>query len=57
MKDKFGFDSDQEAERNWQEHLEKDKLEKDKFSNCQCIFISKTEAGLKIHESKKHRGK
>ena len=57
MKDKFGYDSDEEAERNWQEHLEKEKLEKDKFSCCQCIFISKTEAGLKIHESKKHRGK
>ena len=55
MKDKFGYDSDEEAERNWQEHLERDKLDKNELSCGQCVFNSKTEAGLKIHESKKHR--
>ena len=55
MKDKFGYDSDEEAERNWQEHLEREKLDQNKFSCGQCVFNSKTEAGLKIHENKKHR--
>ena len=46
MKEKFGYDSDEEAEKNWQEILEKDL----------CVFVSKSEAGLKIHNTKKHKG-
>ena len=48
MKDKFGYDSDEEAEKNWQE--------KEEFSCDKCVFVSKSEAGVKIHESKKHKG-
>ena len=56
MKEKFGYDSDEEAEKNWQEILKKDELERNKFSCDKCAFASKSEAGLKIHETKKHRG-
>ena len=57
MKDKFEYDSDEEAERNWQEYLERDRLEKEKLSCGKCDFVSKTEAGLKVHETKKHKEK
>ena len=56
MREKFGYDSDEEAEKNWQEILKKDELEKLKFTCDKCEFASKSEAGLKIHDSKKHRG-
>ena len=55
MKDGFGYDSDEEAEQNWQEILKKEQLEKDKFSCDKCVFVSKSEAGLRIHEGKKHK--
>ena len=55
MKEKFGYDSDEEAEKNWQEILKKRDLERNKISCDKCEFTSKTEAGLKIHESKKHK--
>ena len=55
MKDRFGYDSDEEAEQNWQEILKKEQLEKDKLSCDKCVFVSKSEAGLKIHEGKKHK--
>ena len=56
MREKFGYDSDEEAEKNWQEILKKDELEKFKFICDKCEFARKSEAGLKIHESKKDRG-
>ena len=56
MKDKFGYDSDEEAEKNWQEILAKEQREKEEFSCDKCVFVSKSEAGVKIHESKKHKG-
>ena len=56
MRDKFGYDSDEEAERNWQEILRKEKLEKKKYSCEQCGFIGKSEGGLKTHDRKKHNG-
>jgi hypothetical protein len=52
MREKFGYASDEEAE----EMLKKDELEKFKFICDKCDFASKSEAGLKVHESKKHRG-
>ena len=55
MKDRFGYDSDEEAEKIWQEILLKDQLEKDKFFCRKCVFVSKSEAGLKKHEGKKHK--
>jgi predicted RNase H-like nuclease (RuvC/YqgF family) len=42
MKDKFGYDS----EKNWQEILKKEQLEKEKFSCINCVFASKFEPGL-----------
>ena len=44
-----------EAETNWQEVLKKDQLEEEKYSCDKFMFASKLEAGLKIHENKKHR--
>jgi hypothetical protein len=54
-REKFGYDSDEEAEKNWQEVLKRDELEKSKFTCDKCEFGSKSEAGLNIHKSKKHR--
>ena len=53
---KFGYDSDEEAKNNWQEILEKDKFKKEKYSCDQCVFVSKSGAGLKTHAQQKHKG-
>ena len=57
MRNKFGYDSDEDAEEHYQELLKKDQLEKENNSWDKCVFASKTEAGLKIHSTKKHGGK
>ena len=44
MKEKFGYDLDEVAEKNWQEILKKDELERNKFSCDKCVFASKSEA-------------
>ena len=57
MREKFGYDSDEDAEEHWQELLRKEKLAQEKYSCDKCDFATKTEAGLKIHGTKKHGGK
>ena len=57
MRNKFGYDSGEDAEEHWQELLKKDQLEQEQYSCDKCDFATKTEAGLKIHGTKKHRGK
>ena len=54
MRDKFGYDYDEDAENHYQELLKKDQMEKENFSFDKCVFSSKSEAGLKIHGTKKH---
>ena len=39
MKDKFGYDSDEEAEKNWQEILKKDQTER-KSSLVISVYLS-----------------
>ena len=49
MREKFGYDSDEEAERNWREVLERE-------NSCdQCTFVGKSDVGLKTHKRKKHK--
>ena len=58
MKDRYGYDSDEEAEQNYQEMLERDRVEKVNYLKCEkCEYIGKTENGVRIHYAKKHREK
>ena len=41
MRDRFGYDSDEDAERNWQEILKKDQQEKGQFKYDKYDFTSK----------------
>ena len=56
MRDRFGYDSDEDAEEHYQELLKKDTLEKVKYSCDKCVFSSESKVGLKVHGTKKHRG-
>ena len=56
MRDRFGYDSDEDAEEHYQELLKKDLLEKLKYSCDKCVFASESKVGLKVHGTKKHRG-
>ena len=52
MKDRFGYDSDEEAEEYYQEQLRKDQL------TCEmCDFFGRTEAGLRQLVTMKHKTK
>ena len=42
MRERFGYDSDEDAEQHYQELLKKDQMEKAKFSCDKCGFTSKS---------------
>jgi predicted RNase H-like nuclease (RuvC/YqgF family) len=56
MRDRFGYDSDEDAKEHYQELLKKDLLEKLKYSCDKCVFASESKVELKVHGTKKHRG-
>ena len=53
MKERFGYDSDEEAEIYYQNLLKED----EKLTCDVCTFVGKTEAGLRTHKTIKHKVK